>query len=561
MSARSRSDGSIRWLAAGIVLGLSLIWFGAPVAAVEPAEAFPIPADALVLIHVRLADIWKSDSFSEMRRILLKAGPEALQAFDRRFEPAPSSLDRLTIMMAAPREGAGEPAFAFYLTTSTQFDPDKLMQKMFPQGQAKRAGNAQYHVDDKAGLAVHIVNRQTILLGSPAAVHATLEKPGGTGGPLAETIKLATPAFPISMGIHVAALPVPRRELPAAFAPLLKSKLVTVTVEIAKEFRINMKMQFPDEETAMEGEKAVRAGLAMARAALPVLRTQFEAMLRGKDQGSSGRVAEDLPEAIAGLFGIGMIKEYEDLLTNFPLERRSSTLQASLALPGSSSIYNPATAGMLTALLLPAVQKVREAANRAKDSNNLKHMAIGMLHYHDVNDRFPAAAICSKDGKPLLSWRVALLPYIDEDKLYKQFKLDEPWDSPHNKALLPKMPKVYAMPVQETNKETHTHYRVFVGPQAGFELQKGRRFSDITDGTSNTLMIVAAAEAVPWTKPDELVYDPKGPLPKLGVFFAGGFNAAFMDGSVRTISRSVDEAVLRAAITPAGGEVFRLDDF
>jgi len=74
-------------------------------------------------------------------------------------------------------------------------------------------------------------------------------------------------------------------------------------------------------------------------------------------------------------------------------------------------------------------------------------------------------------------------------------------------------------------------------------------------------MIVAAAEAVPWTKPDELVYDPKGPLPKLGVFFAGGFNAAFMDGSVRTISRSVDEAVLRAAITPAGGEVFRLDDF
>jgi Protein of unknown function (DUF1559) len=209
--------------------------------------------------------------------------------------------------------------------------------------------------------------------------------------------------------------------------------------------------------------------------------------------------------------------------------------------------------------LLPAVQKVREAATRVKDANNLKQIGIAMHNYHDANGHFPPAAICNKDGKPLLSWRVAILPYVEEDNLYRQFHLDESWDSAHNKKLLSLMPKVYQLPVEEGNTTT-THYRVFVGPDAMFEYKEGRRIADITDGTSNTWMVVETDEAVPWTKPDELPYDAKKPLPRMGNFVNGGFNALFVDASVHFFRKAPEEAKMRALITPAGGEVIRLDE-
>src|SRR5262249_30142494 len=92
---------------------------------------------------------------------------------------------------------------------------------------------------------------------------------------------------------------------------------------------------------------------------------------------------------------------------------------------------------------LGAKLKVQGAASRTRSANNLKQIGLAMHNYHDVNGAFPPAAVCDKTGKPMLSWRVLILPYIEQDALYKEFKLDEPWDSEHNKKLLAKMPKVY----------------------------------------------------------------------------------------------------------------------
>src|SRR5205814_7143349 len=119
---------------------------------------------------------------------------------------------------------------------------------------------------------------------------------------------------------------------------------------------------------------------------------------------------------------------------------------------------------------------------------------------------WPQPAIYGKDGKPLLSWRVAILPYIEQDQLYKQFKLDEPWDSDHNKKLLDKMPKTFEIPEAKA-KPGHTFYQVFTGPETVFPLDatKKLRFpASFTDGTSNTLAIVEAANPVPWTKPEDI---------------------------------------------------------
>jgi prepilin-type processing-associated H-X9-DG protein len=219
---------------------------------------------------------------------------------------------------------------------------------------------------------------------------------------------------------------------------------------------------------------------------------------------------------------------------------------------------------LLLGLLLPAVQKVREAAARVQSSNNLKELSIAMHNYESATRRFPPAALADKSGKPLLSWRVAVLPYLSDPQamaLYKRFHLDEPWDSLNNLPLANQMPQVFrATAAPPSTPADHTHYRVFTGPMTMFANPQGMRILEITDGTSNTFMIVEAADPVVWTKPDELDYSPTKPLPRLGGLSPGGFNAAFADGSVKFIGRNAKEQALRGAITATGNEVINFND-
>jgi hypothetical protein len=206
-------------------------------------------------------------------------------------------------------------------------------------------------------------------------------------------------------------------------------------------------------------------------------------------------------------------------------------------------------------LLLPAVQKVREAAARVQSQNNLKQISLAMHNYADTNTgRLPAPAIRDKNGKPLLSWRVALLPYFGEQLLYSQFKLDEPWDSPHNHQLLSRMPQVYNCAAVQTSPG-QTIYQVFVGNGAAFENTRTVGMpADFSDGLSNTILVVEANQAVPWTKPDDLPFDPNQPLPAFGGHFASGFNVASADGATHIIPRNTPEGTLKALITRKGNE-------
>lgn len=234
---------------------------------------------------------------------------------------------------------------------------------------------------------------------------------------------------------------------------------------------------------------------------------------------------------------------------------------------------NPvALAPAAVAVLLPATQASRAAAQRSQSVNNLKQIGLAMHNFHSANDFFPPQATYGKNKKPLLSWRVALLPYLEQAALYNEFKQDEPWDSPHNKTLIARMPPVFAIPgaKAETGK---TYYRGFSGQSALFESEQkdgtGVRIQSVTDGTSNTLGIVEAKEAVVWTKPEEEIpfvanADPanaKNLLGMLGGHFAGGFNVLFLDGSVRFLKVTINPVILRALITRNGGEVIAQDAF
>jgi hypothetical protein len=213
--------------------------------------------------------------------------------------------------------------------------------------------------------------------------------------------------------------------------------------------------------------------------------------------------------------------------------------------------------GGLGVVLFPAVQKVREAADRTKDQNNLKQIGLGMHVVHDFHGRLTVPLAYDPDRKrPArgLSFRVGLLPYVEQGPLYARFDLTQPWDAGPNREPAAADVPAYRDPLDPPGSAV-TPYRAFVGGGALFE-EDGRevRIADVTDGMSNTIMAAHAAEPVRWAEPRELRYDPRGPLPALGRPGRDGFNAVMADGSVRFVRANTEEAVLRAAVTRAGGE-------
>jgi hypothetical protein len=219
-----------------------------------------------------------------------------------------------------------------------------------------------------------------------------------------------------------------------------------------------------------------------------------------------------------------------------------------------------------------------QPATPYQSQNNLKQLMLAFHNYHDTFGHFPSD-ICDEKGKPLLSWRVAILPYIEQEALYRQFKLNEPWDSAHNKKLSEIVVKAYHAPLQKTDSPTKTTYLMPTGPGLAGEIIKdtvqstnrkmpdktiyrGIKLREMTDGTSNTIVIVEADDdqAVIWSKPGDLKIDKTNPIKNLKQRYTKGFLAAIGDGSVQMIAfKNRKPEVFFGLFTYKGGEVVNLD--
>lgn len=219
---------------------------------------------------------------------------------------------------------------------------------------------------------------------------------------------------------------------------------------------------------------------------------------------------------------------------------------------------------ILVALLLPAVHQVRAAAQRVTAMNDIRVIALAMHQYSSDHGVMPLAP---EHIDSQLSWRVHLLPYLDENDLYSQFHLDESWNSEHNLKLLEQMPPIYQnmsldLPLGETN------YLIPITiPDSSTDWQQNRslfvvgkpgpRIAEITDGTILTIMIleVNASAAVPWTKPNaDWVFDPNDPLRDLGEVRRNLFLAVMADASVQSIPNDTSPQELKAMFTRDAGD-------
>lgn len=213
-------------------------------------------------------------------------------------------------------------------------------------------------------------------------------------------------------------------------------------------------------------------------------------------------------------------------------------------------------------VLLLAVSKVRGPAGRTTDSNNLKLMSLGLHTEHDATNQLTVPYAHDAQGTVYkgLSFRVGMLPYIEQDSLHRSFDLTQPWDSARNRPFSDTPVKTFSAPFDGAPSTT-TPYRAFVGGGAMFDPDgKPVKLFEIKDGTSNTIMLVHAAEQVPWAQPKELPYSPTAPLPALGhKSQPGGANVAMADGSVRFLKTGTPDNVIRGLITKAGGERVTID--
>jgi prepilin-type processing-associated H-X9-DG protein len=529
-----------RWL--GVSALVFTLGFVGRIAADEPkSQAVPadlawVPSNCTGFVHIRFAELWDGPLGRNARKILATQEPQAFEQVEKSLGLSLSQIDTVTIVLP---EFTNENMhnMVFRVTTTEPYDAQRLLLSLGAKRDddqplpAKSSG--MYKLRDHG--AIHLTGPRTLTFfeSEESAIDLLsrmLSKPSDDG--ISPALRQAAEKHQIIAGLAVNQLPkLPADKVPPELLPLRDTKRIVLVGDFDEEHaKLDVRLAFERNGHAAEAMRALEEGRKLAQEMLT-------------------KVAQDLAkESKDNEATVAFLKDVQSALKDAKLRHVDTEVQL---------VAEVQTASSLSTMLAHAAGMMKVSSNRIKSQNNIKQMSLAMINYADTyGGVMPTAAICDKNGKPLLSWRVSILPYIEQDNLYKQFHLDEPWDSEHNKTLIERMPEIYKLPGDKTKYELpSTHYLAFVGNGAALEEKRGVRFpAEYTDGTSNTIWVAEAEKAVPWTKPEDISYDPKQ-APKLAYFFSNRCNVGFMDGSVRAFRKDLKEEILHMFITRAGGEV------
>lgn len=484
-----------------------------------PDELRYVPADAAFFLHVDAAKLWNGSLGKSLRAADAKTFEELAALTKKLFGATPDALKTATLFIPKMER---DPTVGIVLVFNGPYDKAKLLAGLKEQLPKEVACSVETPSDR---MAVLLVDLDAKIYGKPQPAEKT--------GPLTAAIRDAGIGKHLLVaGSTLANLPdeIRAANLPPAgqaFKPLLQAEAISAVVDLDKELSFGIRVKAATPKQAEEAEKALGA------------LSEFVQTFLGK---GIEEIAKDPGQKDVTTIMIALNASMKEAKYSTEGDVARMTAKVSADLPFAMAY-------------LKSKQKVTAAAARSTSSNNLKQIALAMYNYHDVHGALPPAAVCDKTGKPLLSWRVLILPYIEHEALYKEFKLDEPWDSDHNKKLIAKMPRVYLM-LAMMGKANETHYCVFVGNGAAFDTIKGSKLTDFADGTSNTILVATAKDSVPWTKPDDLAFDPDKDMTKLLGFFPGEVCPVAMgDGFIRALAKSISKKNLHGAITTSGGEV------
>jgi hypothetical protein len=499
--------------------------------ATQPADVALIPAEGGYVISMRVADLWAADFTRSVRAKMKQELAETALGLEETFGAPPERIERLTHL----RLGHFYRSEVTLLRLNQPIARDRVIALAGPGARPEKYNGGSLYVGKNLRTAC-LIDSRTYALGRQSTLQRWLDALAERkAGPLVPVRKALLEGHTLVVGVDVPELAKALEDVlgveAEAFQPLLEGQMAVAVADAGSESRAVVRFLFADATDAAAGERALRAGVRAARTAI-----------------ADGKAARGP--------AIGPLLDLADLgLQGASIWRDGTALVATARARTDPAVLMPAC--------VAALQWELQAAARSHSANNLERMALAMHNYAGAYEsRVPPAASYDKSGKPLLSWRVLLLPFLGEADLYKQFKLDEPWDGPHNKKLLDKMPLVYLAPGQTPSGRTH--YQVFTGKGTLFDGKKTIQIGRIPDGTSNTIFAAEAAKAVPWTKPEDLAYDPDKPFPKLGGLFPGGFHVVMADGSAHFLSEKISAETLHHAIqcddgVPLGYDFYSFD--
>ncbi len=459
----------------------------------------------------------------------------------------PLEIEQILAIIEPP--GEGPPQTAVIIKFSKPQQMGKILPPLMEKAEkADLNGRVYMRAKDPMEGSLYAVDRQTLIVGHDGLLRRLVTQDGppaagpmskllaGTGDPPdLMAVVVVDPLRPLIEQM-LPAVPVPHPFESVKKLPGLLSS-IEAEADLTGKMGFSLALQARDEASADEIESIIDHLMDLGQQTIQAQMAQQAA-------------SDDPIEQAMAQYMTRINKRMMDAVRPVRDENRFE-----LAASGEGQMQ-VAVIGILVALLLPAVNSVRQAARRNQSHSTIRMIGLGLHSYIEQYGRLPVN-IVDEDGKPLLSWRVRLLPYLEESDLYDQFKLDEPWDSEHNRQLIPLMPAVFRSPLTTVAHPGKTTYLGVAGEGAIFGDEKGLRFRDVRDGTSNTVAMVEANDdrAVVWTAPEDWQFDPDNPLAGLGEARGGIFLALMLDGSTRVISEDVDLAIFKALVTYAGGEV------